>query len=565
MNSDIKLKIADLIKIDGITAEEIASYLSNPPDRNMGDWTLPCFRFAKALRKPPVLIAENLAREIAKPDFVADIVPVNGYLNFFLNKDGYAEKTVKKILAEKSNYGQEASNGKTVCMDYSSVNIAKPFHIGHLLTTVIGAALYRIHKKLGYNAVAINHLGDWGTQFGKLISAFKRWSSEEDLATRGMTALTEIYVKFHEEAESHPELNDEARHYFKLIEEGDSEAMRLFNLFKEVTLAEVNKTYKRLKVDFDSWNGESFYNDKMEPVLKEIEEKDLLVESDGAKVVDLSDYNMPPCLLVKADGATLYATRDLAAAFYRKETYDFAKCLYVVAYQQNLHFKQVFKVLDLMGKEWAKDMVHVAFGMVSLEDGAMSTRHGKVVLLEDVLNKAVEKSLAIIAEKNPSLENKEEVAEMVGVGAVIFSALYNNRIKDMVFSYDKVLNFDGETAPYVQYTVARCKSVVRKAELDLTTAVADYDGLENPEGEEVLALLNKFSAVLSSCVEKYEPCYLSRYLVDLCKAYNRFYLNNRILNAPDGAKVARTMLTECVRIVLEEGLRLLGIEAPEKM
>ena len=379
-----------------------------------------------------------------------------------------------------------------------------------------------------------------------------------------MTVLTEIYVRFHAEAEKNPALNDEARHYFKLIEDGDPEATHLFDLFKEVTLKEVQKTYKRLNISFDSYNGESFYNDKMQPVLDELEEKGLLKESDGAKVVNLSEYDMPPCLLVKADGATLYATRDLAAAFYRKKTYDFDKCLYVVAYQQNLHFRQFFKVLELMGKDWAKDMVHVAYGMVSLEDGAMSTRHGKVVLLEDVLNKAVEKSLDIIAKKNPDLENKEEVAEKVGVGAVIFSALYNNRIKDMVFSYDKVLNFDGETAPYVQYTVARCKSVIRKVG-SFSVDEADFAGLDNEESSAVIKLLNKFSEVLNYCIEKYEPCYLSRYLVDLCREYNRFYLNNRILNETDGVKNARAALTECVRIVLEEGLRLLGISAPDKM
>lgn len=563
MAQDVKSKIAKLIKIDGVSDKETESFLIVPPDSKLGDWALPCFRFAKALRKSPVVIAEELAKSIEKPDFLSEIAAVNGYLNFRLNKDGLTERTIAKILAERQNYGQKESNGKTVCIDYSSVNIAKPFHIGHLLTTVIGASLYRIHKKLGYNAVGINHLGDWGTQFGKLICAFKRWCSEEELLERGIGALTEIYVRFHTEAEKDPSLNDEARRYFKLIEDGDPEATRLFGLFKDITLREVQKTYDRLKVTFDSYNGESFYNDKMQPVLDELEQLGLLTESEGAKVVDLSEYDMPPCLLVKADGATLYATRDLAAAFYRKKTYDFDKCLYVVAYQQNLHFKQVFKVLELMGKEWAKDMIHVPFGMVSLEDGAMSTRHGKVVLLEDVLNKAVSKSLDIIRIKNPDLENKELVAEQVGVGAVIFSALYNNRIKDMVFSYDKVLNFDGETAPYVQYTVARCKSVIKKAGA-ISTDV-DYSGLENPESETVINLLNRFPEVLEACIEKYEPCCLARYLVDLCREYNRFYLNNRIINEAEGIKNARAMLTEATRIVLEEGLRLLGISAPEKM
>ena len=407
-------------------------------------------------------------------------------------------------------------------------------------------------------------MGDWGTQIGKLIVAFKKWCSYEELERKGMDVLTEIYVRYHEEAEKHPELDDEARAYFKKIEDGDKEATELFDLFKKITLKEVEKVYKRLNITFDSYNGEAFYNDKMQPVLDELEEKNLLIESDGAKVVDLSEYGMPPCLLVKKDGATLYATRDLAAAYYRKATYDFYKCLYVVAYQQNLHFKQVFKVLDLLGKEWAKDMEHVAFGMVSLEDGAMSTRKGKVVLLRDALDKAVEKSYDIITEKNPDLKDKDKVAEQVGVGAVIFSILYNNRIKDVVFSYDKVLNFEGETAPYVQYTNARCISLLEKAG-ELNTENPDYSGIDNPESENVVALLGRFTDTLRECVNRNEPCYLSRYLVKLCQEFNRFYLAHKIAGENEGIKASRGMLTTAVHYVLEEGLRLLGISAPVKM
>ena len=424
--------------------------------------------------------------------------------------------------------------------------------------------MYRIYKKLGYNCVGINHLGDWGTQFGKLIVAFKKWCSLEELNEKGMKALTEIYVKYHQESQKDESLDAQAREWFKKIEENDSEAMELFNIFKDVTIKEVQKTYKRLNITFDSYNGESFYNDKMQPVIDKLQQKNLLTESEGAKIVDLSDYDMPPCLIVKADGATLYATRDLAAAYYRKEAYDFDKCLYVVAYQQNLHFRQWFKVIELLGESWHDSLVHVPFGMVSLEDGAMSTRKGKVVLLEDVLNKAVEKSLAIIESKNPDLQNKEDVAEKVGVGAVIFSALYNNRIKDIVFSYDKVLNFDGETGPYVQYTNARCNSVLEKVgEIDITKA--NFDAVNNQECNAVIALLELFPKVLGDCLEKYEPCYLSRYLVNLCQEFNRFYFAHRILNEEEGVKTARAILVKCTKTVIEEGLSLLGISAPKKM
>lgn len=565
MINETKELIASLINIDGVSKEEILDLISVPPTQDMGDFSLPCFKFAKVLRKSPVVIANEIAESIIAEGQITKVVAVNGYVNFYLDRMDVAKKVINEVLDKKFEYGNsKEGTGKTVCMDYSSINIAKPFHIGHLFTTVLGGSLYKIYKKLGYNPVGINHLGDWGTQFGKLIVAFKKWCSFEELEKRGMDVLLEIYVKYHEEAEIHPEMDDDARHWFKKIEDGDEEAMHLFTLFKEITLKEVEKVYTRLNVKFDSYAGESFYNDKMDVVLDELKEKGLLVESDGAQVVDLEAYNMPPCLIVKKDGATLYATRDLAAAYYRHNTYDFYKCLYIVAYQQNLHFKQVFKVLELLGKPWAKDMYHIPFGMVSLEDGAMSTRKGKVVLLKDVLNKAVEKSLGIITEKNPNLENKEQVAEMVGVGAVIFSTLYNNRIKDMVFSYDKVLNFDGETGPYVQYTNARCISVLRKVG-DIDKSKVDFSGIDNPESASVITLLGKFTDILREAIDRYEPCVLARYLVALSQEYNRFYLANRILGESEGVLTARAMLTEATHYVLEEGLRLLGISAPQKM
>ncbi len=557
--------IASLIKIDGVSEEEILSLISVPPTQDKGDFTLPCFRFAKALRKSPVVIAQELASAIPANEVVTKVEAVNGYLNFFVDKLGRAKEVLDSVLKKGAEYGgSDEGKGKTVCLDYSSINIAKPFHIGHLFTTVLGGSLYKVYKKLGYNAVGINHLGDWGTQFGKLIVAYKKWCSAEELERRGMSVLVEIYVKYHAEAENHPEMDDEARAWFKKIEQGDPEALELFDRFKRITLDEVEKVYKRLNVTFDSYAGESFYNDKMGVVIDELKEKGLLKESDGAQIVDLSDYNMPPCLILKKDGSTLYATRDLAAAYYRKKTYDFYKCLYVVAYQQNLHFKQIFKVLELLGKPWAKDMEHVAFGMVSLEDGAMSTRKGRVAYLKDALDKAVEKSLEIITEKSPNLEDKEDVAEKVGVGAVIFSTLYNNRIKDMVFTYDKVLNFEGETGPYVQYTNARCLSVLNKIG-SYDVSEADYSAIDDDESAYIITLLEKFTDVLRDVVSKNEPCILARYLVDLAQSYNKFYLVDKIAGEPVPVMTARAMLTEATHIVIEEGLKLLGIAAPKRM
>ena len=572
VRNEKKELIASFINIDGVTQEEICALITVPQDSEMGDFALPCFRFAKALRKPPVVIAQELRDAILNKDHPFTAVDaVNGYLNFKFNKLEKAKKTLNAVLSMGENYGtSQEGNGKTVCIDYSSINIAKPFHIGHLSTTVIGGALYRMYKKLGYNAVGINHLGDWGTQFGKLIVAFKKWGNREDLEKRGIYALNEIYVKFHQEAELDPTLDDLARKYFKMIEDGDKEALDLFYWFKELTLREVKKIYARLDINFDSYNGEAFYNDKMTPVLNELKEKGLTTISDGAEIVDLAEYNMSPCLLVKADGATLYATRDLAAAFYRKQTYDFWKCLYVVAYQQNLHFKQVFKVLELMGKEWHKDLIHVPFGMVSLEDGTMSTRKGKVVWLEDVLNKSVEKSLEIISKKNETLTNKEAVAEMVGVGAVVFFALSNSRIKDIVFGYDKVLNFDGETGPYCQYTNARCNSILRKlgnVEEYLREPLTDEElaGVDNKESDALITLISNFGSVVSDAVARYEPSIVTRYIVDVAQSFNKFYLENRILNADDSQKRARVALVYATHVVLKEGLRLIGVQTPEEM
>lgn len=558
-----KKYIAEKIVACGLPNDGIEEGVAVPPNTDMGDYALPCFKFAKTLRKSPVAIAQELAEKIPTDDVISEVTALNGYLNFKINKSGLARETLEKVLSLGDDFGSsKIGEGKTICIDYSSVNIAKPFHIGHLSTTVIGGALYKIYNYLGYNVVGINHLGDYGTQFGKLICAYKKWGNKEEVEKGGIHAVNDLYVRFNNEAT--PEMEVEAREYFRLIESGDKEANEIFEWFKSLTLAYVNKIYDRLGVKFDSYNGERFYSDKMQPVIDELQQKGLLKESEGAKIVDLEPYGMPPCLILRSDGASLYATRDLAAAFYRKDTYDFYKCLYVVAYQQNLHFKQIFKVLDLMGKEWAKDMVHVAYGMVSLEDGAMSTRKGKVVWLEDVIEKCVEKAYKVIEDKNPALENKQDIAEKVGVGSVIFGALYNNKIKDIVFSYDKVLSFEGETGVYCQYTCARANSVLQKA------GITEYVIPENinlqPQEYEVVRAISSFPQTVEEAGEKYEPSIIARFAVDLSQKFNKFYFDCKILTAEDEqTKSFRLALCAATLKTLKNALGLLGIGVPDKM
>ena len=564
---DYKKHIAEKLASCGIDKEEIEAAIAVPPDNKMGDYALPCFKFAKVMRKSPVAIAEELKNTFATDDAISEVEAVNGYLNFRVNRTALVKETLEKIAEQGETFGSsDMGNGKTICIDYSSVNIAKPFHIGHLSTTVIGGALYRIFKFLGYNTVGINHLGDYGTQFGKLIYAYKHWGSEEAVKEGGVKELTRLYVRYHKESENDPSMDDEARSYFKLIENGDEECVKLFNLFKEITLKEVEKIYDELDIKFDSYAGESFYNDKMQPVIDELVEKGLLVESEGAKIVDLEKYGMPPCIILRSDGASLYATRDLAAACYRKEHYDFDKCLYVVAYQQNLHFKQIFKVLELMGKPWAKDLVHVAYGMVSLLDDngnqvAMSTRNGTVVLLEDVLKKCHEKCLEIIEQKNPDLEDKENVARQVGTGAVIFGALSNSKIKDIAFSYSKILNFDGETGPYVQYTAARIKSVLRKG-----GAIGKYEIKNVNEDEyQLIALLSTFPDVVKAAAERLEPFFVTRYAIDVASAFNKFYFDCKIIGDDVNETNFRLAISSATLTVLSSALTLLGIKVPERM
>ena len=524
-----------------------------------GDYALPCFKYARELRKAPPAIAAEFAAKIPDNDIIENTEVAGGYLNFSLKR----EATVRAAMAEHSDFSElRAKNaGKTVCIDYSSINIAKPFHIGHLMSTAIGGSLYRIYKYLGWNAVGINHLGDWGTQFGKLLAAYNEWGDKSKKLTLG--DMLSLYVRFTEESEKNPALAERGRTEFLKIERGEPEAVKTYELFKATTLEEVNKVYDRLSIRFDSYNGEAFYNDKMQPIIDELKAKGLTEVSDGALIVRLDDYGMPPCLIERSDGASLYATRDLAAAQYRADNYNFDKCLYVVATQQNLHFRQLFKVLELMGRDWAKNMVQVQFGMVSYEGQPLSTRHGHVVFLADVIENTVEKARRIIEEKNPELPDKDGVAESVGVGAVMFFALGTQRIKDVDFNYDKVLSFEGETAPYLQYTHARCESVISKGGGRPKTF--DPALLTDNEAYAVVRMLDAFRETVAEAAEKYEPSIIARYLIDLAQSYNRFYIANRVVTDNAELTAARLALTAAVSDVLKEGLKLLLTDAPDRM
>lgn len=547
----------------GLPAEEIAGLLETPPNPELGDFAFPCFRLAKTLRKAPPLIAQELAESVALPEGVGSAQPAGGYLNFTLDRSAQARAVLSRIYAEGARYGGSSEGaGRNVCIDYSSVNIAKPLHIGHLPSTVIGNALYRICRHMGYHPVGINHLGDWGTQFGKMICAYKAWGDRETIERGGVDELVKLYVRFHQEAEQDESLNEAARGWFKKIEDRDPEATALFEWFKKITLEEVQQVFDLMDIRFDSYAGESFYNDKMDRVVNELSEKGLLKLDQGAKIVDLSAYKMPPCIILRSDGATLYATRDIAAALYRKDTYDFAKCLYVVAYQQDLHFRQWFKVVELMGYDWAKDLVHVSFGMVSGTEGAFSTRRGNMVKLREVLNAAIEKTGEIMKEKSPDLENRDAVARDVGVGALVWNSLYNGRIKDVVFDWDTVLNFDGETGPYAQYTHARACSVLRKAQ---PQGEIDYSLLSDDESRGLIAALAAFPDAVREAMDKYEPYLVSRAVMAICQAFNRFYYQQRIMAEDAALRNARLTLTDATRRVLAIGLDLVGLAAPERM
>ena len=564
---DFKIAIANCLKekIEDLTLEEIVALIEVPPNKEMGDFAFPCFKLAKVFRKAPNMIAADLAENIEAKGAISKVMPLGGYVNFFVNKSQLAETVINDVLTKKEKYGHtDLGQEKAVVIDFSSPNIAKPFHIGHIRTTVIGNALYKIYDSQGYNVVRVNHLGDYGTQFGKLIVAFKLWGSKEAVEANPIPELLKLYVKFHEEAEQKPEMEDEARAWFTKLENGDEEAKALWQWFRDESLKEFARVYDLLDIEFDSYAGESFYSDKMDSVIETLKDKKLLVQSQGTNVVDLEEFNMPPALITKNDGSTLYMTRDLAAAIYRKNTYDFDKCIYVVGSQQSLHFQQLFKVLELMGYEWSKDLIHVPFGMVALEEGTMSTRKGRVVFLEDVLKQAVEKTKEIVLSKNPNAKNVDQIAKQVGVGAVVFQELSNSRIKDYTFSWSRTLSFEGETGPYVQYTHARCCAVLRKAEEEVTTDI-NYDLLSDGDGAEVLKVIGSFNKSILAAMRKNEPHIITRFVLDLAQAFNKFYHDNPILVEDAELRKARLALVAATRQTIENALALLGMHAPERM
>ncbi len=564
---NFKQKITDQLQalLPDMAASEIYQMLEIPKYSEMGDYAFPTFKLAKLFRKAPQMIAEDLVAKLPKDNF-EKIEAAGGYINFTIDPSAFAAAVIPDVHAKVDDYGKSTLGaGKTVVVEYSSVNIAKPFHIGHIRSTMIGNSLHKIYDALGYDTVAINHLGDYGTQFGKLIVAYKRWSSEEQVNADPIPELLRIYVKFHEAAETEPELEDEARAWFTKLENGDPEAQKLWSFFREMSLKEFMRVYDMLGVKFDSYAGESFYSDKMPEVLQILRDKNIVEKSEGAEIVNLEAYGMPPALITKRDGSTLYMTRDLAAAIYRKREYDYYKNIYVVAYQQDLHFKQWFKVLELMGMDYAKDCVHVNFGMVALEDGTMSTRKGKIVFLEDVLKKAVKMAAEIIEEKNPQLENKAEVAKQVGVGAIVFQELFNNRIKDYTFSWDSAMAFEGETGPYVQYAHARANTLIEKSEDVTIDGTCDYSLLGDEASATLARRIYQFPKAIVDAMEGNEPSRITRYVVALAQDFNKFYQQNHI-NVDDPAlKKARLELVCAAKQTIKNALRLIGVQAPDKM
>ena len=565
----MKNKIVELLDnaIDVLDANQINEFLEQPPKPELGDYAFPCFRLAKELRKAPQQIASDIKDSIVCPDFIDKIEVQGAYINFFTKKDAYAKEVITRSISDSFGSSEEGK-GKTICIDYSSPNVAKNFHVGHLRTTVIGNSLYKIYSKLGYNVERINHLGDWGTQFGKLIVAYKNWGTEEAVKEKGIEELMRLYVLFHEEADKNPELEDEARSWFHKMETGDEEALKIWKWFFDISLEEFKRTYKLMNMEFDHFTGESFYRDMTEDVVSELESHGLLQDSEGAKIVDLSEYDMAPCLILKNDGSSIYATRDIAAVEYRKKTYNFEKCLYVTGQEQKLHFAQVFKVMELLGNEWAKDnLIHIPYGLVSLGGEKLSTRGGNVIYAEDILKEAISKIREIIEEKNPDLsdEEKDEASRIVGVGAVIFNDLYNQRIKDVSFKWEHITSFEGETGPYVQYTYARCSSILRNVEdFDINSDI-DYSILTDPSSVDLLKEIDKFPQIIKEAADRYEPSVVARYAVDVAQAFNRFYTENRIAVDDKNIRDSRCALTYITRRILKDSLDLLGIGCVERM
>lgn len=561
----MKNQIVNLLSqnIEVLTSEEISQLIEIPPKPEMGDFAFPCFRLAKSYHKAPPMIAQDLKESIGDQTFLSEIKVVGGYLNFYVDKAQYAQQIIDKYN-NATDYGcSDQGKDQTICIDYSSPNVAKNFHVGHLRTTIIGNSLYKIFSKLGYKVVRINHLGDWGTQFGKLIVAYKKWGSREAVEEKGIEELMDIYVKFHEEAEKDDSLNDEARAWFLKMEQGDEEALEIWQWFRDISLKEFMRVYNILGMEFDSFAGESFYRDKTADVIKRLTDDGLLKESQGAMIVPLDEYDMPPCIVAKKDGSSIYATRDLAAILYRKATYNFDRCLYVTGLEQKLHFAQVFKVIELMGNDYAKNLVHIPYGLVSLKSGKISSRKGNVIFAEDLLRESINKTTSIIEEKNPDIPDKEEVAKQVGIGAIIFNDLYNQRIKDVIFDWNKLLNFDGETGPYVQYTYARASSVLRK--IGEVPDTIDYTLLTDEASIGLLKEIERYPQVIKDAAERYEPSVIARYSIDLAHAFNKFYHECQINVEDETTKYTRTNVVKIARYIIKDALSLLGIQCPEQM
>ena len=571
--NEIAIAIAKTVELN---SEDLYSFIEVPKDSQNGDYAFPCFKLAKELRKSPMIIAEEIKNKIVLDNNVIEKVEVvSGYLNFFVNKNKLAEVVIKEI-EQNSELGKSSiGNGKNIVIDYSAPNIAKPFHIGHLRSTVIGGALYKIYKYLGYNTTGINHLGDYGTQFGKMIEGYTMWKDEYDIEKNPINQMMEIYVRINNLCKEDEAVLERCRNNFKKLEDGDPYCVQLWQRFKELSLKEFEKVYNLLDCHFDSWNGEAFFSDKMQEIIDLLEKSGKLEESQGAKIIDLEDKGInTPIIIKKSNDSTTYATRDLAAILYRARTYDFDKALYVTSYEQALHFKQVFETAKLLGidEKYTNGLEHVPFGMVLLPTGKMSTREGTVVKLEDLLNESIERAQKIIEEKNPDLENKEDIAKKVGIGAVIFNDLSNNRIKDEIFDWDIILNFQGETGPYVQYTYVRTKSIIEKAGYSIEDIKSgkvlnnvDAKHLLDVDSQNVLKLIYNFEDILIQVTDKNEPSILSRYLIDVAKAYSTFYNGNKVIVDDEEIKEARVFLTYAVGEVLKIGAGLLGIQMPEKM
>ena len=548
----------------GLSKDEIYQLIEIPPQENMGDYSFPCFQLAKTLRKNPAQIATELASTLDLEDF-AEVKNVGPYINFFLDRKNFENQVINTIIEKKENFGKsEMGKGKTAIVEFSSVNIAKPFHIGHIRSTVIGDALRNIHEFLGYNTIATNYIGDYGTQFGTMIAAYKLWGDDEKLNANPIQELLNLYVRYNTEASENEEMMEVARQEFKNLEEGEEEATRLWSWFKEISFNEFDRVYKLLDIDFDNYKGEAYYSEYMPAILEELKEKNLLVESDGAQIIDLSEFELPPSIIIKSNGSSAYITRDIATAINRKKEYNFDENLYVVATQQNLHFQQLWRILELMGYDLYKGCKHISFGMVSLKDQTLSTRKGQVVFLEDVLNKTIEKTREIMENREDTVDDIDEVSRIVGIGAVKFQELYNNRIKDYVFDWDEVLNFEGETGPYVQYTYARAKSVLRKAGIDEIKPL-DIEKITSDEEFTLVKKLAGFEDVVVKAKEKYEPSLITRHLTDIAKSFNKFYNSSKIMVEDEKLKEERLALAYVTAIVIKTALGLLGIRTVEKM